>query len=112
MAPAPRDPIPSPSPSSIRKCDARHSQVVTGVTGDCVTRSTVPLASWTDDEHGSDIRCPEPVGPEGNWEVNQMAEKKITPKAASSAKTSGTDTAARVEKKSLKRRKRTKKRVK
>jgi hypothetical protein len=41
-----------------------------------------------------------------------MAEKKITPKAASSAKTSGTDTAARVEKKSLKRRKRTKKRVK
>jgi hypothetical protein len=46
------------------------------------------------------------VGPGGIGEVNQVAEKKITPKAASSAKTSSTDAAARVEKKSLKRRKR------
>jgi len=41
-----------------------------------------------------------------------VADKKIAPKAASSTKTASTDTAARVEKKSLKRRKRTKKRVK
>ena len=43
---------------------------------------------------------------DGTWgirEVNQVADKKITPKAASSTKTSSTDTAARVEKKSLKR---------
>ena len=42
----------------------------------------------------------------GTWgigEVNQVAEKKITPKAASSTKKSSTGTAARVEKKSLKR---------
>jgi hypothetical protein len=44
----------------------------------------------------------------GTGEVNQVAEKKITPKAASSTKTSSTGTAARVEKKSLQRRKRTK----
>ena len=37
-----------------------------------------------------------------------MADKKITPKAASSAKTSSNETAARVEKKSLQRRKKTK----
>lgn len=38
-----------------------------------------------------------------------MAEKKITPKAASATKTSSNETAARVEKKSLKRHKKTKK---
>jgi hypothetical protein len=88
----------------------RHSQVVSGVTGEGVTRSTVPLASWTDDGDGLDIGCPEPVGPGGNWEVKQMAEKKITPKAASSTKTSSSGTAARVEKKSLKRHKKSAKR--
>jgi hypothetical protein len=30
----------------------RHSEVVSGVTGQGVTRSTVPLAGWTDDAHG------------------------------------------------------------
>jgi hypothetical protein len=45
----------------------------------------------------------------GTGEVNQVADKKITPKAASSAKTSSTDAAARVEKKSLKRHKKSKK---
>jgi hypothetical protein len=48
----------------------------------------------------------------GTGEVNQVADKKITPKAASSAKTSSTDAAARVEKKSLKRHKKIKKKVK
>lgn len=48
----------------------------------------------------------------GYGEVNQVADKKITPKAASSAKTSSTETAARVEKKSLQRRKKTKKKGK
>jgi hypothetical protein len=38
--------------------------------------------------------------------VSQVAEKKITPKAASAKKTSSNETAARVEKKSLKRKKR------
>ena len=41
--------------------------------------------------------------------MNQVADKKIAPKAASSTKTSSTDTAARVEKKSLKRHKKSKK---
>lgn len=36
-----------------------------------------------------------------------MAEKKITPKAATAPKASGSETAARVEKKSLKRHKKT-----
>jgi len=45
----------------------------------------------------------------GTGEVNQVADKKIAPKAASSTKTSSTDTAARVEKKSLKRHKKSKK---
>jgi hypothetical protein len=52
---------------------------------------------------------------DGTWgigEVNQVADKKITPKAASSTKTSSTDTAARVEKKSLKRLKKSKKKGK
>ena len=44
--------------------------------------------------------------------MKQVADKKITPKAASSTKTSSTDTAARVEKKSLKRIKKSKKRGK
>jgi hypothetical protein len=49
----------------------------------------------------------------GTWgigEVKQVAEKKITPKAASSTKTSSSGTAARVEKKSLKRAKKSAKR--
>lgn len=49
----------------------------------------------------------------GTWgigEVKEVAEKKITPKAASSTKTSSTGTAARVEKKSLKRAKKSAKR--
>jgi hypothetical protein len=56
----------------------------------------------------SPIRCPAPVGPGGSREVNQVAEKKITPKAASATKTSSNETAARVEKKSLKRHKKAK----
>jgi hypothetical protein len=51
----------------------------------------------------------------GTWgigEVNQVADKKIAPKAASSTKTSSTDAAARVEKKSLKRHKKLKKKGK
>jgi len=41
-----------------------------------------------------------------------VADKKIAPKAASSTKTASTDTAARVEKKSLKRHKKLKKKGK
>jgi hypothetical protein len=55
------------------------------------------------------MRSPALWGPGGPEEVNQVAEKKITPKAATATKTSSNETAARVEKKSLKRHKKTKK---
>jgi len=51
----------------------------------------------------------------GTWgigEVNLVADKKINPKAASSTKTSSTGTAARVEKKSLKKLRKSKKKNK
>jgi hypothetical protein len=85
---------------------------VTRVTCGGVTWSTVLPPPRLDDAHGSSIRCPEPLGPGGTGEVNQVADKKIAPKAASSTKTSSTDTAARVEKKSLKRHKKLKKKGK
>ena len=59
-----------------------------------------------------DIRSPEPRGTRPIGEVNQVADKKITPKAASSTKTSSTDTAARVEKKSLKQMRKAKRKCK
>jgi hypothetical protein len=87
---------------------------VTGVTCGDVTWSTVLSPPGLDDGHGFSIRirCPEPLGPGDTGEVNQVADKKIAPKAASSTKTSSTDAAARVEKKSLKRHKKTKKKGK
>ena len=90
----------------------RHSQEVTGVTGERVSRSTVPLAFWTDDPHGFENPMSRTGGTWGIGEVKQVAEKKITPKAASSTKSSSTGTAARVEKKSLKKRRMTKKKAK
>jgi len=54
---------------------------------------------------------PSPAGPERSEEVSQMAEKKITPKAATSTTKSTSETAARVEKKSLKRKKKSRRRT-
>ena len=51
------------------------------------------------------------VGPETSEEVNLMAEKKITPQAAPSAKKSTSEAAARVEKKSLKRHRKSRKKA-
>jgi len=78
---------------------------VTGVTREPVTRSTVPTTPRMEDTHDFVIRCPTPVGPGGIGEVNQVAEKKITPVAAPSTKTSSKETAARVEKKSMRKHK-------
>ena len=44
----------------------------------------------------------------GSEEVNQVAEKRITPKAASATKAGGGQTAARVEKKTLRKKRKAK----
>ena len=101
MARVPPDPIRFPCPSSTKKCDGRHILPVTEVTSALVTRDTPLGCRWADDA-GVRVAL---RGQELEGEVNQVAEKKITPKKAtkSTAKRSSGEAATRVTKRKAKR---------
>jgi hypothetical protein len=97
----PPAPIPFLCPSSRKKCDGRHIDPVTEVTSAFVTRDTPLGGPWGED---ATVRVAL-RGQELEREVNQVAEKKITPKKAtkSTAKRSSGEAATRVTKRKARR---------